>query len=74
MDMKTALTIGVLLLLLAGAALVGYAGWTMTDVAMPIHGWIAMGLGIFFSLVVGVGLMGLVFYSNRAGYDEIDRR
>jgi len=29
-----------------------------------------MALGIFFSLVVGVGLMALVFYSSRAGYDE----
>jgi hypothetical protein len=25
------------------------------------------------SLAVGVGLMALVFYSSRRGYDEIDR-
>ena len=29
-----------------------------------------MALGIVFSLLVGVGLMALVFYSSRAGYDE----
>ena len=29
-----------------------------------------MGLGILFSLVVGCGLMALVFYSNRHGYDD----
>ena len=29
-----------------------------------------MGLGIFFTLLVGGGLMALVFYSSRAGYDE----
>jgi len=34
------------------------------------QGYIAMALGIFFSLIVGVGLMTLVFYSSRAGYDE----
>jgi hypothetical protein len=29
-----------------------------------------MGLGIFFSLVLGIGLMALLFYSSRHGYDE----
>jgi hypothetical protein len=29
-----------------------------------------MWLGIVFSLVVGCGLMALVFYSSRHGYDE----
>jgi len=37
---------------------------------IPIEGKIAMALGIFFSLVVGCGLMALVFYSSRHGYDE----
>ena len=37
---------------------------------MPAWGWLMMGLGIFFTLLVGVGLMALVFYSSRAGYDE----
>jgi hypothetical protein len=27
-------------------------------------------LGIFFSCLVGFGLMGLMFYSSRKGYDE----
>jgi hypothetical protein len=29
-----------------------------------------MGLCIFFSLLVGCGLMALMFYSSRAGFDE----
>jgi hypothetical protein len=29
-----------------------------------------MALGVVFSLVVGIGLMALVFYSSRSGYDE----
>ncbi|OQW63210.1 MAG: hypothetical protein A4S17_07645 [Proteobacteria bacterium HN_bin10] len=43
---------------------------------MSVHGWIALGLGTFLSLAVGGGLMALVFYSARKGYDdriEIDR-
>jgi hypothetical protein len=42
--------------------------------ALSIHGYIAMILGIVFSLVLGCGLMALMFYSSRHGYDEIDRR
>ncbi len=37
---------------------------------MPTSGYVAMGLGILFSLVIGIGLMALVFYSHRHGYDE----
>jgi hypothetical protein len=33
-------------------------------------GWLMMGLGIFFTLLVGCGLMVLIFYSSRAGFDE----
>ena len=38
--------------------------------AMSIHGWIALGLGTFFSLAIGRGLMALVFYSARKRYDD----
>lgn len=37
---------------------------------MPASGYAAMALGVLFSLVVGIGLMALVFYSNRHGYDD----
>jgi hypothetical protein len=37
---------------------------------MGFHGWLAMILGIVFTVVVGCGLMGLMFYSSRYGYDE----
>jgi hypothetical protein len=33
-------------------------------------GWLAMGLGIVVTLALGIGLMSLVFFSNRRGYDE----
>jgi len=44
-----------------------------------LHFFIAIGLGVFFSLMLAGVLMGLVFLSNRSGHDaevadEIDRR
>ncbi|SDJ48606.1 MULTISPECIES: hypothetical protein [Bradyrhizobium] len=45
--------------------------WTSSnDVPMSKDGWIALGLGTFFSLVIGCGLMALMFYSSRSGHDE----
>jgi len=67
--MQTALVIILLLAILAGAVFVGHYGWVSAgDVAMPAWGWLMMGLGIFFTLAIGGGL--LIFYSSRAGYDE----
>jgi hypothetical protein len=68
--MKTCIAIFVLLALLVGAVYVGYVGWNLTDVAMPVTGYVAMWLTIVVSIIIGVGLMGLVFYSSRHGYDE----
>jgi hypothetical protein len=52
------------------AAVIGYLGWISTDTSVPISGYVAMALGTIFSLAVGVGLMTLIFYSSRKGYDE----
>jgi hypothetical protein len=41
-----------------------------SDVEMSKHGWIALGLGTFFSLLIGCGLMALMFFSSRSGHDE----
>ena len=49
--------------------------WSDTgDSEISEAGWFAMGLGIFVTLVLGIGLMSLVFFSNRRGYDETGRR
>ncbi|HYA07504.1 MAG TPA: hypothetical protein VEF90_16590 [Xanthobacteraceae bacterium] len=37
---------------------------------MPESGYVAMTLGVVFSLLVGFALMALLFYSSRHGYDE----
>jgi len=39
-------------------------------VDITVHGWIALSIGVLFSLVIGIGLMALVFFSSRHGYDE----
>ncbi len=58
-------------------ALLVAAGWyaarawiSVSGPSVPTAGYVAMALGIGFSLVVGCGLMALLFYSNRHGYDE----
>jgi TRAP-type C4-dicarboxylate transport system permease small subunit len=62
----------VLLAILAATIWWAWQGWTAhSDVQMSVHGFIAMGLGIFFSLFFGFGLMALTFYSSRQGYDDL---
>src|ERR1700722_14245654 len=63
------------------AALLGVlaaAGWdaarawvSVEGPPMPVTGYVAMTLGVVFSVAVGCGLMALLFYSHRHGYDEI---
>ena len=38
---------------------------------VPAYGYVAIAGGVVVSLVVGVGLMALVFYSSRHGYDDL---
>ena len=69
--MGTKLLIAFMLALLAGAVYVGYAGWTGGETPdMPTSAYVALALGTVFSLIVGCGLMALVFYSSRKGYDD----
>jgi hypothetical protein len=68
--MRVWATISVLLALLAAAVYVAYVGWNLTDVTMPVTGYVAMVLGIVFSVILGAGLMALMFYSTRHGFDD----
>jgi hypothetical protein len=67
------------LALLLGAAL-WFAGraWVYFGAgAIPAYGYFAIGGGIVLSLIVGCGLMALMFYSHKHGYDDLnegDRR
>lgn len=43
--------------------------------ALPLHGWIAMGLGITGTVALTWALMGLAFKSHREGWDDqVDNR
>ena len=61
----------VLLLLLIATGVVVYFGWILANGAdVPTSGYAAMAFGVIISLAVGFGLMALLFYSSREGYDE----
>ena len=42
---------------------------SLSDVSMPTMGWVYMILGGVVTLIVGAGLMALIFYSSRKGRD-----
>jgi uncharacterized membrane-anchored protein len=65
--------ITVLLCLLGATAWYVVQVWTETS-GMPTYGNVAMGLGAVVALVLGFGLIALMFYSNRKGYDESAHR
>ena len=60
-----------LLAMLAASLWYAYGLWMAVDAPdMPAGLYIAMALGVLFSIAIGSGLMALVFYSSRRGYDE----
>ena len=64
-------TVVILLSLLLAATLVTFWGWQQIgEVEMSRHGLIALALGVVISFLVGAGLMTLVFFSSRRGYDD----
>lgn len=66
-------TLAVLAFLLAGAVAFAYFGLSEPGRPMPPEFFTALILGSLLSLIVGVGLMALLFYSHRKGYDEPPR-
>jgi hypothetical protein len=70
----TAALVVSLLGLLAVSIWFAARSFTFEGPPLPTQGLIAMILGAVFSVVIGCGLMALVFYSNRYGYDERSNR
>jgi hypothetical protein len=69
--MRTALLFVPLFAILGAAIWWAVGLWTSIEAPpMPASGQVAMWLGIVFSLAVGCGLMALMFFSSRRGYDE----
>lgn len=62
-----------LIILLGLLVAVGYFAYSAMSVGgdpIPTEGYVALALGAAFAVVVGVGLMMLLFLSSRRGYDE----
>lgn len=64
------LVIAALMGLLGLALWAAYRQWMLVDVDVPAWAWISLTFGAFLSILVGGGLMALIFYSSRKGYDE----
>jgi hypothetical protein len=64
------LAIVVMVLVLAASVWFAYWGWNLTNAQISNTGMTALILGVVFSMLVGGGLMALVFYSSRKGYDR----
>jgi hypothetical protein len=61
-----------LFVLLALAIWFAASSWVhLAGTIIPVYGWLAIAGGVAFSFIVGGGLMALVFYSNRHGYDDL---
>lgn len=69
----TIVMLAVLAFLLAGSIAFAYFG--LSEPGRPMSGqfFAALILSVVLSLSVGVGLMALLFYSHRKGYDEPPR-
>jgi hypothetical protein len=57
----------------AALAVMGYAWASLSDVEISTAGYVALVAGVGLTFTVGTGLMFLIFYSNRAGFDEQPR-
>lgn len=67
--MKLLMTVTVLTVAVALGLLFAFNG------AISVHYYIAVALGISFTMLLGGGLMGLAFLSNGTGHDEaVDNR
>lgn len=69
--------LGVLAIIVSLLGILGLSVWAAASAwtaqgGPAIEGSIAVAMwfGVIFSLVVGCGLMALVFFSNRQGYDD----
>jgi len=59
------------ILSLSAMAVAVYAWIALGASEMTTTGYVALVLGGMATLALGAGLMGLIFYSNRKGFDDI---
>jgi hypothetical protein len=69
--LKSSIAVGCAALVVAVIVVVAAVNWgKVGDAGIDTNGWIALVLGVLVTLAVGIGLMTLVFISNRRGYDD----
>lgn len=69
--MKNLIIVVSLIGLLGLAIYVALDVWgALEGTEISTHGWIALSAGVLVTFGLGAGLMFLVFYSNRQGYDD----
>jgi hypothetical protein len=73
-SMRTLLVLALFALLALSVWFAGAAWERFGGEPMPFYGYFAIAGGVLVSLLVGGGLMGLMFYSSRHGYDDINDR
>lgn len=69
--MRTLIILALFALLALAIWFAGAAWERFGGEPMPLYGYAAIAGGVLFSLLVGGGLMALVFYSSRHGYDDL---
>jgi hypothetical protein len=69
--MRALIIIALFALLAAAVWFVGAAWERLGGEPIPLYGYLAMAGGILVSLLLGGGLMALVYYSSRHGYDDL---
>jgi hypothetical protein len=74
---RTRLSPGGWLTIILLAGFLGWAIWyavhawnALAGVGITTAGWVMLGLGVVVTLIVGGGLMALLFYSSRKNYDR----
>ena len=68
---RTGVAVLFALISLVVIAVASYVVWRqMGQIALGLHGWIALIAGSVGIVVLGGGLMALSFYSARSGHDE----
>jgi hypothetical protein len=69
--MRAALVLTILLAMLLVCGGLAFWVWReLGEVEIGVHGLIALGLGAVLTFGLGAGLMALMFFSARRGYDE----
>jgi hypothetical protein len=68
---KSWIAVGAAVVVMAIIIAVSAFNWhAIGNTGIDLNGWIALILGVLVTLAVGIGLMALIFISNRRGYDD----